>query len=151
VGVGVGWEWGRAGSRRMVYQRGTEEVFWSLCNLDCDIFKGLRQCFTTFLTLQLFNTLGHGDSPSPTIPLCSLQHYNCNFAAVMNCNVNICVFWWSWVTPEKGSFNSQGDQDPKVETHCSVRSSSLPANSISVFFRRLSTHGAPCVALGCAE
>lgn len=32
-----------------------------------------------------------------------LQNYN--FAHVVNCNLNVCVFQWSFVTPVKESFH----------------------------------------------
>lgn len=34
---------------------------------------------------------------TPTITLFLLLLYNFNFTTVMNYNVNICVFWWSYV------------------------------------------------------
>jgi hypothetical protein len=37
----------------------------------------------------------------------SLLH-NYNFATFMHCNVNICVFWWSSVTPVKVLFDPPG-------------------------------------------
>ena len=45
---------------------------------------------------------------SPTIQLCSVLPHSCNFAAVMNHNVNIWMLWWSWMTLWKCCFSSQG-------------------------------------------
>lgn len=40
----------------------------------------------------------------PAIKLFSLLLHDCDCATVTNCNTDICVFYWSRVTPMKGSF-----------------------------------------------
>ena len=59
--------------------------------------RRLEQWFLTFLVLQAFNIVPHVvvNPPPPTIKLFLLLLQNCNFATVMNHNVNICVFCWS--------------------------------------------------------
>ena len=56
--------------------------------------KHLHQGFSTFLMLQPFNTVPHA-VVTPTIKLFLLLLLTYNFAAVMNCKVNIYVFRWS--------------------------------------------------------
>jgi hypothetical protein len=53
------------------------------------------------------------------IKLFLLLLHNCNIDTFMNCNLNICVFWWPWVTPVKGTFNPQRGCNPQIEKHCS--------------------------------
>ena len=53
---------------------------------------------------------------TPTIKLFSFLLYNCDFATVMDCNINICVFWWSWVTPMKGLLGLQGGEIHRMRT-----------------------------------
>ena len=48
----------------------------------------IGQCFSTFLMLQPFNTVLHV-VVTPNHTIISLLFHNCNFATVMNCNVNI--------------------------------------------------------------
>lgn len=69
--------------------------------------------------MQLLNTIPHvcGD---PNIVLFLLPLNYCHFATVMNCNVNIRVFQWSWATPVKGPLDSQRRHDPQVESHCFI-------------------------------
>ena len=66
--------------------------------------------------LQPFNTVPQV-VVTRTIKLFLLLLHNYTFAIVMNWNVNICVFWWSQVTPVKGSFYPQRGQNPQVEKH----------------------------------
>ena len=55
--------------------------------------EGLGQSFSTFLMLRPFSTVPCcGDSNHKFF---SLLLHNCNFATVMGCNVNVCVFGWS--------------------------------------------------------
>lgn len=44
---------------------------------------------------------------TPTIASLSLLFHSCNFATIMNCNVNICIFRWSLKTPVKPSETAQ--------------------------------------------
>ena len=55
----------------------------------------LTQWPSSFLTLRPFNTISSCCVHLPTKRLFLLLLHNCNFATVMNHNVNICVFWWS--------------------------------------------------------
>ena len=62
-----------------------------------------EQGFSACLMLQPFNTVPHGVvTPSPTIKLFLLLLCDFNLPTVMNRNINICAFWWFWVTPVKG-------------------------------------------------
>ena len=64
----------------------------------------LAQVLNPSLTLRPFNIVLHVVVTS-NHKIISLLLPNYNFAAVVNHNVNICVFWWSWATPVKGSFD----------------------------------------------
>lgn len=50
-----------------------------------------RTVVLNFLMLQPFNAVSHA-MVIPNHKLFSLLLYNCNCAAIMNCNVDICVF-----------------------------------------------------------
>lgn len=79
----------------------------------CPDWGPLQQWFSTFLTLGPFTTTPHAVvTPKHKIILLLLR--NCNFATVVNHNVNICVFWWPWMTPVKGSCDPQKVRDPQV-------------------------------------
>ena len=65
------------------------------------LLKTLGQWFSTFLMLQLFNTIPQV-VVTLTIKLILLILHNSHFATVMNCGINI---WY--VTLVKGSFDSQ--------------------------------------------
>lgn len=63
-----------------------------LCFPWCLTFPFLhKQWLSTFLMLK---ALCCGD-PHTTIKLFSFLLHNCDFATAMNCDVNLCVFWWS--------------------------------------------------------
>ena len=53
----------------------------------------------------------------PNHNIISLLLCNCNFASVMNRNVNIRVSQWSWGTPVKGSFSPQRGHSHQVVCH----------------------------------
>jgi hypothetical protein len=60
----------------------------SSCHSGC--LNPLEQWFSTFLVLQLFNTVPHAVVTLPTHrKIILLLLHNCNFASVMNHNVNI--------------------------------------------------------------
>jgi hypothetical protein len=53
------------------------------------LWEALEQRFPTFLMLRPFDTVPHA-VVTPNHKIISLKLHNCNFAAVMNQNVNIC-------------------------------------------------------------
>lgn len=63
-------------------------VFLRLKKILC-VCMCVCQWFSTFIMLCHLNTVLHA-VVTPTTKLLSLQLCNCNFAAVLNCNVNIC-------------------------------------------------------------
>ena len=109
---------------------------------------------SSFLVLWPFNTVPHV-VVTPTIKLFSLLLHNCNFATVMNNNANICVFWWSQVTPVRGSFDLQRGhrlrtaalEYPTAPSYGGIFLIGVPAsqmNDISLCqISKISQHGGP--------
>lgn len=69
------------------------------------------QRFSTFLTIQLFNTVPHV-VVGPNHNMIFIAPHNCNFAPVMNCNAN------PWYAGHR-MYDPQGGCDPRVEDDCS--------------------------------
>ena len=78
-----------------------------------------EQLFSTFLMLQPFNTVPHV-VVTHSHKIISLPLHNCNFATVVSCHVDICVYRGSYVTSVKGLLNYL----QRVETH-RLRNSAL--------------------------
>lgn len=76
---------------------------------------GLMQCFSTIPMLRPFNTIPRA-AVTPIMKLFSLLPRNYNFAAITNCNVNICIFWSPYSTLVKGSLVPRWGFDPQLET-----------------------------------
>lgn len=85
------------------------------CPSDLQCFSKVEQ-FSTLLRLWPFNTVSHVVVTS-TIKLFSLLLPKCDFAAVMNCNVNIYVFWWTKMTLRKGWSNHKRVKSQPVICH----------------------------------
>lgn len=88
-----------------------------VCTSLCDFFlhKGrdpLTQQFSTFLMLQ-FLTLWW--LPYHKINFVATSFLQCCYCHESKC-INIHVFWWSWVTPVKGSFDLKGVATPRLRT-----------------------------------
>lgn len=67
----------------------SQEIITGLEGKACEHFYlGFRQWFSTFLMLQTFNTA----VVTLNQKIISLLLYSCNFATVVNSNVNVCVF-----------------------------------------------------------
>jgi hypothetical protein len=77
--------------------------------------------FSAFLTLQHFFMLWWPQ----TIKLFSLLLYCCNFAAIMNCNINVYVFSGLRWLPGKVHLIPRKGRDPQVESFCSGAVSSF--------------------------
>lgn len=67
---------------------------FQLCNKILFLFPFMAssQCFSTFLVLWLLNTVPHVAVMSPN-KIISILLYNCNFAIVLHCNINI---WYTY-------------------------------------------------------
>lgn len=61
----------------------------------------------TCLKAETFNTVPHTVAAT-NYGKFWLQLQSCNFAPIVNCGVNICVFQQSWATLVKGSFTPMG-------------------------------------------
>ena len=72
-----------------------------------------EQRSSDFLTLPPFHTAPHV-VVTPNHKIIFLLPHICNFATVMNHNVNISVSWLSWAPPVKGSFDPKGVAAPRL-------------------------------------
>ena len=68
-----------------------------------------------FLMLWPFTILPY-DVLIPKHKIILLLLHNCNFATVMNCNINLCIFSWSQLTLVNGLFTPKGTLTYRLRT-----------------------------------
>lgn len=96
-----------------------------------EALEPIEPWFSTFLKLRPFTTVLHS-MVIPSLKTLSLWLHICNLATVTRRNVNIYVFWWSYVTLWKDRLTLRS-RDSQVENHSHRPWMRLRTQELSIF------------------